>query len=128
MPLNVITLGLRETDNINQMITITIFYIINNFNVEQYDHNNHLITLTVITLCSLHSIYCQLKHDVVMSWCLILSDLNFRFNRFGNGRFFAVQSGEEVVVRQHLVQFLRRTFYAQQVNDFFRRLRTFNYF
>ncbi len=46
-PLNVITLGWREGDNINQIYSYS--------NVKQmvlikYDHNKWLITLTVITL------------------------------------------------------------------------------
>jgi hypothetical protein len=63
-PLNVITLGLRENNNINQMITITGFYIESYCNIEQIDHsqsdpNKWLITFTIIALSGFHYIESQ---------------------------------------------------------------------
>jgi hypothetical protein len=63
-PLIVTTLGLRENDNNNQMITITGFYIESYCNIEQigpsqFDHNKRLITLAVITISGFHYIVSQ---------------------------------------------------------------------
>ena len=49
-PLNVITLGQRETDNINRKITM------GPDKEGKFDHVNQIITLPVITLSSFHSI------------------------------------------------------------------------
>ena len=66
-PLNVITLGQRESDNINRMITISNCRLIQstNFlffgelvNLGQFDHSNQMITLSVITISGLH---CTMK-------------------------------------------------------------------
>ena len=65
MPLNVITLGQRESDNINRMITISDCLLIKSacllviwdlLNLRQFDHINRMITLSVITLSGLHCI------------------------------------------------------------------------
>ncbi len=58
-PLNVITLGKRETDNINRMITVSELtrhlhkvkmFEFGQDNLGKFDHNNRVITLSVITL------------------------------------------------------------------------------
>jgi hypothetical protein len=65
-PLNVITLGQMESDNINRMITITDCLLIQKgcllviwdlLNLGQFDHINQMITLSVITLSGLHCIW-----------------------------------------------------------------------
>jgi hypothetical protein len=58
-PLNMITLGQRLTDNIIRMITISgcTFYINSELelvNLIKFDHNNWMITLSVITLSGFH--------------------------------------------------------------------------
>ncbi len=62
-PLNVITLGQRESDNINRMITISncllkqkafLLFIWDLLNLGQFDHINQKITISVITLSGLH--------------------------------------------------------------------------
>ena len=62
-PLNVITLGQRESDNIIRMITISkspspIKYLTksNMTKLGQFDHINRMITLSVITLSGFHCI------------------------------------------------------------------------
>jgi hypothetical protein len=64
-PLNVITLGQMESDNINQMITITnclliqkscLLFIWDLVSMGQFDHSIHKITLSVITLSGLHCV------------------------------------------------------------------------
>jgi hypothetical protein len=66
-PLNVITLGQRESENINRMITISdclliqsdcLLVILDLINLGKFDHINRVITLSVITLSGLH---CNLK-------------------------------------------------------------------
>jgi hypothetical protein len=61
--LNVITLGQRESDNINRMITISnrllkqkafLLFIWDLLNLGQFDHINRTITISVITLSDLH--------------------------------------------------------------------------
>jgi hypothetical protein len=62
-PLNVITLGQRESDNINRMITISnrllkhkalLLFIWDLLNLGQFDHINRTITISVITLSGLN--------------------------------------------------------------------------
>jgi hypothetical protein len=69
--LNVITLGQRESDNINRMITISDRLLIQSacllviwdlLNLGQFDHINRMITLSVITLSGLH---CNCKRKKV---------------------------------------------------------------
>jgi hypothetical protein len=73
-PLNVITLGQRESDNINQMITISSCLLIQSdrllgiwalLNLGQFDHINRMITLSVITLSGLHCTY--VLHNILES-------------------------------------------------------------
>ncbi len=61
-PLDVSTLGQRESDNINQMITISdcpliqkgcLLVIWDLLNLGQFDHINRMIILSVITLSGL---------------------------------------------------------------------------
>jgi hypothetical protein len=65
MPLGVITLGPRETDNINQMKTIIrYFYVVIYLNADQMEHmkserNKRLITLIMITLSGFHYVACE---------------------------------------------------------------------
>ncbi len=53
-PLNVITLGQRETDNINQMITINGYDYLKTIGPMKFDRSKRLITITVITLSGFH--------------------------------------------------------------------------
>jgi hypothetical protein len=62
-PLNLITLGQRESDDINRMITISdlplikstyLLVMLDLVNLRQFDHINIMITLSVITLSGLH--------------------------------------------------------------------------
>jgi hypothetical protein len=64
----VITLGRRESDNINQMITKHIYLLIQSTylfviwdldNLGQFDHINQMITLTMIILSAIHCINIQ---------------------------------------------------------------------
>jgi hypothetical protein len=58
-PLNVITLGQRESDNINRMITISDPLRIQSgylgpIHLVQFDHINRMLSLSEITFRSLH--------------------------------------------------------------------------
>jgi hypothetical protein len=84
-PLNVITLGQRESDNINRMITISDRLLIQSacllviwdlLNLRHFDHINRMITLSVITLSGLH---CNLLLTVdTFKYCCVLPVLHFR--------------------------------------------------
>ena len=68
-PINVITLGLRESDNNKQWPTATKYLLLviwDLINLEQFYDSNQMITLSVITLSSLNCIskkLLQLDHE-----------------------------------------------------------------
>ena len=71
-PFNVITLGQRETDNINRMITISKLTRhqhkvktseLGQDNLGKFDHNKRMITLSVITLSGFHCIIIAVSKD-----------------------------------------------------------------
>ncbi len=87
-PLDVITLGQRESDNINQMITISDCHLLQNsssliiwdsVNLGLFDHINRMLTLLVITLCSYKSATIALLptklplFKILVSWTIFWS-------------------------------------------------------